>query len=204
MKTVTNISIVSEEKCTGCGACVKVCPVDAIHIEKTEIGKKAVVDGDICQGCNICVSRCQFDAMTLEQLKEENYRDVWMGEVEVTPEIKKICTNAHMYPDQIVCFCHRVKAKEIAAAILEGAHTPEDISRKTGARAGCGVLCMTSILRLLKGAEIELKSAPGNQWYNKIMTIWDLPQNVIDKYGEQYYLESDREFQSKVYPGGDK
>ena len=63
---------------------------------------------------------------------------------------------------------------------------------------------MTSILRLLKGAEIELKSAPGNQWYNKIMTIWDLPQNVIDKYGEQYYLESDREFQSKVYPGGDK
>ena len=57
---------------------------------------------------------------------------------------------AHMYPDQVICYCHRVQAKEIAAAILQGARTPEDISRLTGARTGCGTLCITGMIRLLK------------------------------------------------------
>lgn len=204
MKIVTNVSVVSEEKCIGCGDCVKVCPVVAISFEKTEGKRKAIVDPSICQGCNICVSRCQHDAMTLEIRPESQQRTVWMGEIEVTPQIEQICTNAHMYPEQIVCFCHRVKAKEIAAAILQGAETPEDISRMTGARCGCGVLCITGVIRLLQGANIQLDKAPGNQWYGKMMTVWDLPQNVIDKYGEQYHLKEDQEFMSKLYPGGMK
>ena len=28
-----NISILSHDKCTGCGACYNVCPVNAIHME---------------------------------------------------------------------------------------------------------------------------------------------------------------------------
>lgn len=202
MKTVIKTAVVHGEKCIGCGICVKVCPVVAIHMEQAGDRKKAMVDANICQGCNICVSRCPEAALALENAPEA--REVGMEKIEVNKAIEEICKAAHMYPDQVVCFCHRVQAKEIAAAILAGAETPEDVARMTGARAGCGVLCITGIIRLLNGAGIKLEKAAGNQWYGKIMTVWDLPENVIEKYGEQYYLREDQKYMSNLYPGGDQ
>jgi bacterioferritin-associated ferredoxin len=117
-------------------------------------------------------------------------------------KVAEICTKAHMYPDQVVCFCHRVQAKEIASAILAGADTPEEVARMTGARAGCGVLCITGVVRLLKAANVELKQAPGYQWYGKMATIWEIPEQVMQKYGKQYYLSEDQATMNKLYPGG--
>ena len=37
---------IDERRCTGCGACVEVCPVEAI----TLVGGKAHVDEEICSG----------------------------------------------------------------------------------------------------------------------------------------------------------
>jgi len=50
---------VSEIKCSGCVACVGVCPVNAIKIE----GKKASVSGE-CVGCGRCAGVCPNDAIT--------------------------------------------------------------------------------------------------------------------------------------------
>jgi uncharacterized Fe-S center protein len=51
--------IVSIKKCTGCGACEKVCPVDAISI----VEKKSVINKKTCIGCASCIAACEYGAM---------------------------------------------------------------------------------------------------------------------------------------------
>ena len=52
---------VDVEKCTGCGACVDACPVDAITVENDI----AVVDEAECVECGACAEECPNDALSL-------------------------------------------------------------------------------------------------------------------------------------------
>ena len=90
----------------------------------------------------------------------------------------------------------------VAAAILLGYRTPEALSLATGIRTGCGVLCITSILRLLDAAGIEVEKAPGWQWFGKYVTIWQLPPEILKKYPE-YFLEDDLAAMNQIFPKGD-
>jgi len=51
---------IDEENCTGCGACKKVCPVEAITGEKKELH---TIDPDKCIRCGACMAACNFDAV---------------------------------------------------------------------------------------------------------------------------------------------
>jgi len=51
---------VNEEKCTKCGACHKVCPVDAISWAKKQ---PAVIDLSKCMKCRSCILACRFNAI---------------------------------------------------------------------------------------------------------------------------------------------
>lgn len=54
---------VIEEKCTGCMACVKACPTNAIEGEKKQVH---VILQDKCIKCGACFTRCKFEAIHIE------------------------------------------------------------------------------------------------------------------------------------------
>lgn len=53
---------VDSDKCTGCGLCVEVCPVEAIKVADDDV---AVVDADECTDCGACVDECPNEAISL-------------------------------------------------------------------------------------------------------------------------------------------
>ncbi len=50
---------VDETKCTGCGICLNVCPVEAISM----IDGKAQIDKEKCTNCGVCASACPINAI---------------------------------------------------------------------------------------------------------------------------------------------
>jgi NADPH-dependent glutamate synthase beta subunit-like oxidoreductase len=145
-----------------------------------------------CRGCANCEQRCPASAVTME-LREQPYT------VRVDPnefssaEILKICTRARVHPQQTVCYCTNTTAGEIAAAILKGAKTPEDVSRATGARTGCTVLCIQSILKLLEAAGRSLTPGETHQYYKGTFTLWELDEPTVKKYEDKgYHFTEDR------------
>jgi len=51
---------IDPETCTGCRACVRACPVDAIAGEKKEVH---IIDSAVCIRCGACYDKCRFDAV---------------------------------------------------------------------------------------------------------------------------------------------
>ena len=54
-------AVVDKEKCTGCGACIDACPLDAIEMD----GDVAVVNEDTCGDCGACVDVCPVEAISM-------------------------------------------------------------------------------------------------------------------------------------------
>ena len=66
MKYLLNVASLelSQEKCTGCGICMEVCPHNVFAIED----KKAVIlDKDRCMECSACVVNCAFGALSVDR-----------------------------------------------------------------------------------------------------------------------------------------
>jgi len=49
-----------EDKCVGCQACARACPVECISGEKK---KPHTIDQEKCIRCGVCLSKCKFDAV---------------------------------------------------------------------------------------------------------------------------------------------
>ena len=56
-----------DEKCSGCGMCVKACPADVIALKSGQAGVDGTID---CMACGDCVAICKEDAIRLTR----NYR----------------------------------------------------------------------------------------------------------------------------------
>lgn len=62
------ISVIDDTRCTGCGKCVEICPVNAASLvsandPRKKKKKKAKVDEGLCVGCGVCVRKCSSVAM---------------------------------------------------------------------------------------------------------------------------------------------
>ena len=51
-----------EEKCNGCGACRRACPVEAISGQKKQLH---AIDYDKCIKCGLCKDKCKFEAVVV-------------------------------------------------------------------------------------------------------------------------------------------
>lgn len=57
---ISNFPIINTELCIGCGACIDICPVEAIYLENG----KAKLTTSKCKKCKACVNACPVEAIT--------------------------------------------------------------------------------------------------------------------------------------------
>jgi heterodisulfide reductase subunit A len=67
VEAITPISYA--EKCKACGLCVKVCPYNAITLNK-DLKRIEVIEA-ACGGCGTCAAECPFDALTQNHFTDE-------------------------------------------------------------------------------------------------------------------------------------
>jgi len=144
-------------------------------------------------------------AVTLKPLPEPRIVKTDVSKVDYKL-VKDLCLKAGFHPKQVVCFCTGTRAEEIAAAIILGAKTPEDVSRMTGARTGCRVECIQPILRILKAAGIEPKPKPGRHaWYGITPLLFEIPREVREKYAKRgFYFDQDEQLFRKILKATEK
>ena len=68
MKT-KKLANVAAAVCVACGACVRVCPRQALTVWK---GCYAKADPSLCVGCGICVKTCPAGCITVEERGQES------------------------------------------------------------------------------------------------------------------------------------
>jgi NAD-dependent dihydropyrimidine dehydrogenase PreA subunit len=57
---------IDAERCTGCAACVEVCPTGALYL----VDGRATVDGALCRECEACLAACPSGAIILTEQEE--------------------------------------------------------------------------------------------------------------------------------------
>lgn len=189
MKVVRFRARVDESRCKGDGLCEGMCPAGAIKV----VDKVARVDPDLCMACLRCEDICPHAAVTMVRLAEPKLVGVdpaEMGKVDET-DLNAICLEAGLKADIPMCFCTWTKAREVATAIMQGAKTPEEVTRRTGVCTGCGIYCLGSVLKMLKAQWGELHPPPSQLWLDSTPTMWDVPDEVEDRYPE-YHLKDDK------------
>ena len=185
MKIVNFLSLVDRDKCIGDRLCEKACPTSAIKV----IEKKAVVDNERCVACTKCVEVCLEEAVSMAP--RERPMTIFMNTEEADrAEIADLCARARCSPDQLYCACTATLAKEVAAAVLAGAESPEDVILMTGAGSGCGIYCMGAIFTMFKAAGVTIPEDP--RWHFLPLSAWDIPKNIADKY-PGYCIQEDKD-----------
>jgi MinD superfamily P-loop ATPase len=55
------IPLIEKESCTGCGACVEVCPPQALFLKD----EKVEIQEEFCEECGFCAAECPVEAIRI-------------------------------------------------------------------------------------------------------------------------------------------
>ena len=71
---MSSIVLFDDKKdCCGCGACMNVCPKNAIRMAEDEVGfVYPEIDQNLCVGCGACKKACGYQAQPLMQSMQLN------------------------------------------------------------------------------------------------------------------------------------
>ena len=182
MKIVRFVSKVNTEKCNGDKRCEKLCPAGAIRV----VEKIAVVDESRCVACGKCSEVCREEAVRLVLRTEP--LTIEFDSLSVDSEgIQSLCAKAGLLPDLPLCACTGTTVGEIAAAVLGGAKSPEDVVIMTGAGSGCGIYCMGVIFKLFSCADVEIPKDP--RWNSLPLTSQEISGKIAKKYPLYHFGE---------------
>jgi heterodisulfide reductase subunit A len=185
-------AVAEAARCLECGACAvcnSVCPTLAI----SRNGPQPLIAEVDCRGCGACEQRCPVYAIGMQKLDTPYTVSVAVEDVPYD-KIAALCVRANLNPEQIICYCTATRAEEVAAAILKGARSPEEVSRRTGVRTGCKVECIQPVLRLLQAAGVTPERPAGWQWYGLTPAVWNIPEEIKSKYNSRgFYFAEDIE-----------
>ncbi|MBM3889419.1 MAG: 4Fe-4S dicluster domain-containing protein [Verrucomicrobia bacterium] len=59
------VIVIDEKKCTACGECVKICPVEIFKLVDNRI---VIGNTDECTNCKSCVEVCESEAITITEV----------------------------------------------------------------------------------------------------------------------------------------
>ena len=108
---------VNFETCTGCGSCMRDCPVSAVKVKK----KRAIINTEKCTSCKACLRSCTEGAMIFEEGRPTNAL-----ECDACP----IC--CWIQPGALGA-CHRYTQKNGRLERTTSLHTFEDVRAIVGA-----------------------------------------------------------------------
>ena len=182
MKLVKFVSRVDREKCNGDKRCERLCPSGAIKV----VGKVAAVQEDRCVACGKCSEVCREGAVQMVPRTEPLRMEFDVGSI-APEEVQSLCGRAGLLPELPLCACTGTTVGEIAASILGGAKSPEDVVVSTGAGSGCGIYCMAVIFKLFACAGVQIPKDP--RWNSLPLTSRDVPEATAKKY-PLYHFES--------------
>lgn len=189
MKKIRYEIEVIEDNCTGCYLCEQICPTTAIEMQGPKSSAIAVVNNDKCIACMRCVDICDDDAL----LAPERAEPMMVGtdfNLADTDAVMQLCKDAKIHPKLIACSCSSTSAREVAAAILLGAHTMEDIALATGVQSGCQLYCFAPVHRLLTTFLGEAPKPPSkNKFYATSYVLSDIDEEVAAKYPKFHIAE---------------
>ncbi len=83
-------SRVDEDKCTSCGICARVCPYNAITVDKKN-KRPAVVIEAACAGCGTCAAECPFDAIEMNHFTDSQILSQVDAILDKEPLEKVVC-----------------------------------------------------------------------------------------------------------------
>ncbi len=65
LETDPQVAEIDPIACTGCEACIPLCPFDAISMQKSGDKSVAFINRTLCKGCGMCMPVCEPDAIDL-------------------------------------------------------------------------------------------------------------------------------------------
>ncbi|UFS72140.1 4Fe-4S binding protein [Geomonas sp. RF6] len=110
------LPVLSPGNCTGCGACVSLCPVAALSPESGTEGGKPRCDEKVCLGCGVCVRSCPREGLALEPRAQRVITPVNSAHRVVLMAIER-GTLQHLIFDNQAHLSHRVMAAVLGAIL---------------------------------------------------------------------------------------